>query len=439
VTLAARAALPRGTVGQLVGGMLNARALRLGTGGSMRRVLHRTPGCITSKCPSGGAFPSMVTPCWTRLRGFCAYSKDTHPREWAIWSKIDEDNDGVVTMTEIRDMCRKFDATAHADILCSILDPADVGLVKFDYFCKHFDAVSMVRSTARLKHWNRTYGLGVAGNVAGHMAQAGEADPDPAPTSNATPAAIFTFYAPHPFTIDATEQEVLDRLERFPVTNAVIDFPRTEGSGNVQVEPEVGLYVDIVYAPDGQSVERLVPRRVAAFNDCSIRSLEGSEKLSEKKNWGYGSKGISLRSFRINSMSRGSLVDKLVLTSFIKRDSEIHQYSVDAPARNYLMFYDELLEWIVVQINNQENTGKWEEIFPQFVKSDYPTSMWIALGAGEYTEWGEKNFLKPGDQSLVILYSEDMYPSGPAKDLIEKLFNTTTTPDGMIYLHQTFV
>merc|ERR1719330_2101385 len=146
------------------------------------------------------------------------------------------------------------------------------------------------------------------------------------------PPAIFTFYAPHPHTVDAPRDEVLERLQQFPVTQSVIDFPNLEGSGNVQVEPEMGLYVDVVYAKSGGSVERLVPRRVAAFNDCSIRKLDGSEKLSEKKNWGFGSKGISLRSFRVDSISKGTPVDQLVLTSYVKRDGQIHQYSVDAPA-----------------------------------------------------------------------------------------------------------
>ena len=40
-------------------------------------------------------------------------------------------------------------------------------------------------------------------------------------------------------------------------------------------------------------------------------------------------------------------------------------------------------------------------------KSEYPTSIWVALGAGEYTEWGQKNFLQPGDESLVIIYDEN--------------------------------
>ena len=43
-----------------------------------------------------------------------------------------------------------------------------------------------------------------------------------------------------------------------------------------QVEPEMGMYADIVYSADGSKVERLVPRKVAAFNDCSIRKLDGA-------------------------------------------------------------------------------------------------------------------------------------------------------------------
>lgn len=195
-----------------------------------------------------------------------------------------------------------------------------------------------------------------------------------------------------------------------------------------------------VYSREGDCVERLVPRRLAAFNDCSIRELDGSEKLSEKKNWGFGSKGISVRSFRVHSISKGTLVDQLVLTSFVKRDKKVHQYSVDAPARNYLMFHDALLDWIVEQINHQKNVSKWEEIFQQLVKCDYPTSMWIALGAGEYTDWGASNFLKVKDECLVLIYDEKCYPNGPSESLVNDLFeDNIVAHEGIIALHQTFV
>ena len=71
----------------------------------------------------------------------------------------------------------------------------------------------------------------------------------------------------------------------------MIEYPRLEGAERVQVEPKFALLCDIVYhsdVMDSKIVEALLPRKVAAFNDCSIRKLQGAEKLSEKKNWGFG-------------------------------------------------------------------------------------------------------------------------------------------------------
>jgi len=148
---------------------------------------------------------------------------------------------------------------------------------------------------------------------------------------------------------------------------------------------------------------------------------------------------VSLNSFRIESFARGTLVDRLVLVSYLRRDGEVHQYSVDAAARNYLLFYDELLEWIIDRINNQMCEDKWEEVFPQLVKSDYPTSMFIALGAGEYTEWGAANFLQPKDECLVVVYDEVLHPKGPCDEVVASLFRDDEAPDGIVYVHQTFI
>ena len=71
-------------------------------------------------------------------RGFA--TKATHPRQWAIWKKLDRDNDGSLTHAEIRHMCRKFDATEHAAVLCSILDPQKTGSVDFSGFVENFKA-----------------------------------------------------------------------------------------------------------------------------------------------------------------------------------------------------------------------------------------------------------------------------------------------------------
>ena len=139
----------------------------------------------------------------------------------------------------------------------------------------------------------------------------------------------------------------------------MIDFPRLEGADRVQVEPEVAVLCDIVYHSDSMEhkhVENLLPRKIAAFNDCSIRELKGSEKLSEKKNWGFGSKGISLDSFKLNDpseFSKSGIASRLALTSYVKRDGKIHQYTETVPGRNYLLYYEPLLEWICNQLNCQ--------------------------------------------------------------------------------------
>ena len=335
-------------------------------------------------------------------------------------------------------MCRIFDVAEHADVIVEMFRSREGLPCTFASFCAQFAGVQTVLRSARLKQWHRCFGLGVAGNVAGHMEQAGEADPAAAAAPKPKGCAgIFTFYAPHPHSVDASEDEVIERLERLPVTNAVIRYPAA--GGHVQVEPELGLYVDIVYTPDGSAVERLVPRRVAAFNDCSIRELTGATKLDQKKNWGEGSKGLSLRSFRIDSLAPGTLVDRLVIVSYVRRAGKTEQYSVAAPARTYLCFHEELLEYIVDRINHQASEGKFEPIWPELVRSDYPTSMWCALGAGEYTEWGKANFLQRADQALVMVYDEQYHPSGPTGQMVEKLLDDWPAPDGLIALHQTFV
>lgn len=199
------------------------------------------------------------------------------------------------------------------------------------------------------------------------MQQAGEADaPDPAADHvQELPPAIFSFYVPK-IRKQTMEQfspkvrEELKRLQRFPVTNAVIQYPTEDtlyGSDCVQVEPEVALFCDIEYEEleeSGKTIKRvknLIPRKIAAFNDCSVRKLEGAEhvgKLSEKKNWGHASKGISLDAFMIDCFEpktpegQPSLVSRLWITSYVWRNHQVYQYTRAAPARYYVFFHLEI-------------------------------------------------------------------------------------------------
>ena len=129
--------------------------------------------------------------------------------------------------------------------------------------------------------YSSVIGLGVAGNFAGHLEQAGEARDFAAVTVKEAiaPKAIFPFYLPeHSRTF----------LGTYPLSHREIRFP--QGADNLQIEPEVGLLCDIEYR-DGRVVG-LTPRAFGAYNDCSIRR-EGARKISEKKNWGPASKGVA--------------------------------------------------------------------------------------------------------------------------------------------------
>jgi len=372
-------------------------------------------------------------------------NKKSHPREWAVWNKLNNEHNGFLSRKNVTDMCVKFDMAESADVLAELMDPNNDGKTTFIDFVHKYPIFNSMRQSALLKRWHRCFGLGVAGNTAGHMAQAGEAEKPAQGTDTpkpATPANIFTFYAPVPSECHSYKEvaraDIMESLKDFPVTFAVIRYPK-KGS-NVQVEPEMGLLVDVIYTKDLSKVERLQPREICAFNDCSIRKLEGATKLSEKKNWGSASKGMSVRTFRVDSISKGSLADRLVIVSYVRRDGQIQKYSQEGAARDYLMFHEELLDWIVERINNQSDCGKWLAVMPDLERSDHPNSMWIALGAGMYTEWGEKNFLLPGDDVVVAIYDEKVFPSGLDDKTVSKIMNDELLRvEGLVSLHQTII
>ena len=111
-------------------------------------------------------------------------------------------------------------------------------------------------------------GLGVAGNFAGHLEQAGEAaDFVNVKTQEAVqPKAIFPFYVPG---------EKLDPLTQFltefPISSDTLNFP--QNADNLQIEPEIALICDIQYSEETpKKVTALLPTHFAAYNDCSIRA-----------------------------------------------------------------------------------------------------------------------------------------------------------------------
>ncbi len=235
-------------------------------------------------------------------------------------------------------------------------------------------------------------GLGVAGNFAHHLEQAGElkdfenvvtAEPD-------APKGIFPFYLPG---IDTF-------LGVYSIGTDKLDLPDYEA--NAQVEPEIAVLFDIIYNAD-HKVTDLIAQKFTTFNDCTIRK-DGAKKISEKKSWGLNSKGIGDKWINIDKFEEGGVMDRYHLCSFVKREGVLHPYGVDAPLLGYSYFYDKLKMWLINKMNTQEDFGPLEDIAKHLKDCSYPEQALISIGATAYADFGEHNYLQTGDDVYVVAY-----------------------------------
>ena len=265
--------------------------------------------------------------------------------------------------------------------------------------------------------------FGVAGNFTGHLEQAGEAV-DFANVKTAeqnAPKAIFPTYIPLK-SIDSKGKikneelaKVPENLLDFPFDQDKIIFPQNEE--NIQVEPECALIFDATW--ENQKLKSLKPICFGASNDCSIRK-PGAKKISQKKNWGKSSKGLSNNLIDVDTFEPGSILDNYNIASFIKRNNEIFEYGEDSAIKDYSYIYEKLINWLIEKINNQQDEGPAEKIYDYLVQSDFPSKIMISIGATRYTEFGEKNYLQKGDKSYIIIYPKKKYSK---ESLIKKIKN----------------
>jgi len=234
--------------------------------------------------------------------------------------------------------------------------------------------------------------LGIAGNFAHHLEQAGELeDFKDVKTKEANePKGVFPFYLPN--------SECF--LGTYCIGKENLHLPDYEA--NAQVEPEIGIKFDIEYLDDG-SVKDIYPKAFSVFNDCTIRK-DGAKKISEKKNWGVNSKGLAAKWINIDKFEDGGVMDNYHLCSFVKRDGILQEYGVDAPLVGYSYFYGKLKEWLVDKLNNQKDFGPLEDISKHLKNCNYPKELFVTIGATAYAEFGEKNYLKSGDEVYVVAY-----------------------------------
>jgi len=241
-------------------------------------------------------------------------------------------------------------------------------------------------------------GLGIAGNFALHLDQAGEAEDfkDVVTADEAAPKGMFPFYLP------CKDSIASKTLSTYPLSSTTIKLPNEYE--NVQAEPEVALICEMEYK-DGK-LFAINPTHFCAYNDCSIRR-KGAKKISQKKNWGENSKGVAYLHIPIDKYAPGGIKDSYAIVSFLKRDGELFQYGEDVGLNGYSYLYEKLINWMINQINTQENVGPLEPLLEYIKACNYPKKALISIGATRYTEFGEKNYLKAGDELFVVLYNKE--------------------------------
>lgn len=246
-------------------------------------------------------------------------------------------------------------------------------------------------------------GLGVAGNFAGHLEQAGEAADfaNVVPTAAEAPKGIFPWYVPGRD----------GQLGVFPVTHDRLVLPDEPGV-DLQIEPEVGVVARLAYDAGG-TVVSVHPEAVAAWNDCSIRR-EGARKISDKKNWGPASKGVAGRGFAVSDISADGGLAPFRIACFMRRDGQVHEYGVDSPAAGYSYAGATLIDWLLDRLANQQGADDTplEPVGEYLWDAGCPEHALIGIGATRYTPFGESTYLVAGDESIVIVY--DQRQSSPA-------------------------
>jgi len=280
--------------------------------------------------------------------------------------------------------------------------------------------------------YKKFLGLGIAGNFALHLTQAGEDEDfkDVITEDEAAPKGMFPFFLPRQQNpVNQAELHAKKILTTYPLGADNIKLP-ADKELNVQAEPEVGLICDLEYTTGRLS--KITPRYFGAYNDYSIR-VKGAEKISDKKNWGHETKGFSNNIIEIDKFSEGGNIDNYSICSFLRRDGEVHAYGEDVELTGYSYFHEKLVDWMLNQINTQENFGPLEPLNEYIHACENPSEAIISIGATRYTAFGEKTFLKPNDESIVIVYNNTKVSSA---EVLESVKSSKYNNENMSVLAQ---
>ena len=248
--------------------------------------------------------------------------------------------------------------------------------------------------------YKKFLGLGIAGNFALHLEQAGELEDfkNIITADEAAPKGMFPFYLPKEEQ-EGTPLRAKEILHTYPLSTSNIKLP--DSTTNVQAEPEVALICDLEYS--GGKLSKITPTYFGAYNDCSLR-MAGADKISDKKNWGEDSKGLSNTLIKIDKFSENGIMDRYRICSFLRRDGEVHAYGEDVELIGYSYFHEKLLDWMLNQITTQEDFGPLESLEEYIMACGNPKEAIISIGATRYTSYGESTFLKLSDEVIIVVY-----------------------------------
>ncbi len=258
------------------------------------------------------------------------------------------------------------------------------------------------------KNASALFGLGIAGNSAGHLQQTGESQAFTEACDINKPQALFPFYVP-----EAKE----GYLATIPYSMSELRLPE-EPHAKVQMEPELALKLSACYDPQGQ-LRQLKPLALTVVNDATYRNAS-VVKLAQKKNWGAASKGLAGHEIKIASFTSGCELDHFRLCGFHQRNGEWQLCAADVALTEYSYFYEALLQWLLKQIQAQQDKALLHNINSLLAQANYPETILIAIGAGRYTAYGEQHQLLSGDQTAVVLYDSRAYHFQEVCHLIEQ-------------------
>ncbi len=120
----------------------------------------------------------------------------------------------------------------------------------------------------------------------------------------------------------------------------------------------------------------------------------------------------------MTSFTQGCELDTYRIASFHVRNGIVNRYGEDSAVIDYSYFHEQLNGWMIDRMNNQKDEGPAENIALYLAEANYPKQAIISIGATRYTDFGETNFLQPGDESIVVAYDGARYQAQEIEGMV---------------------